>query len=396
MKKLVIPCIFILGFSLCVSTALMTNAYFFLVFLSFWQKDFLNKLKNSLRNKFVLMAIIFYSIYVIASLWSNASFHDIWKMLIHIIFYFVPPFLFIIFSSDKKNTNTLLIGFVSGAFLTAFLSCISALFHHRILYGIHDNKYTVFHGHVLHNAFLAIAATILLITILNDNNLKIRIYSIIAYLVCCINVFFVVDGRTGMLMLIVMNIFAAICFIQKKYFLRLFFLTLAILVVLWQSPIVQLSINNYKSDMTKYSNGNVSSSMGYRMVFHHVSNELIKQKPFFGRGTGSYSNNFNNYAQQHNLNITNSNPHRDILLIGVETGALGMIVFILMLFSGIYEVIKLDKYYRVIGLSLILGYVSASVENSFFMDNVTGITFMVLLLAIMSSPKTENCRIAIT
>lgn len=391
MKKLVIPgLIFILGFSLCVSTALMTNSYLFLVFLSFWQKNFTIKLKNAFKNKFVLIATIFYMIFILACLWTNAPFHSVWKMLVHIIFYLAVPFLFIIFKNDKNSTKNILIGFVSGAFFAALLSTISALFHHRILYGVHDNKYTVFHGHVLHNAFLAIAATILLVTMFNYNNLKLRIYCLIAYLVCIINVFFIVDGRTGMLMLIIMNIYAAIYFVHKKYLVALAIMVLITLGILWSSPIVQLGIKNYKSDMQQYKHGNVNTSMGYRMVFHRVGEELIKEKPLFGHGTGSYTNSFTNYAQQHNINIISANPHRDLLFVGVETGVLGMIIFIIMLLAAVYELIKLDKYYRVIGLSLVIGYISASIENSFFMDNVTGITFVVIILGLLANAHPDE------
>lgn len=380
--------VFLLGFSLCVSTALMTNAYLFLVLLSFWQQDFTRKFKEALKNKFVLMSVIFYGVFIFSSLWSNAQFHNIWKMLVHIIFYVAAPFLFIIFTGRFK---TLLTGFITGAMISAILSIGTMIFHHQILFGLHDLPGTVFHGHILHNAFLAIAATIFIVTILSKNySLQLRIYAFLAYLICAFDVFFVVEGRTGSLMIIIMSIFSILCFVKKRGLVILLLFLLVLIPFLYKTPMAQRGIADYKSDMAKLKDGNVNSSMGYRIVFHRVSNELIKQKPILGYGAGSYAQTYSDYAMQHNIKVVSANPHRDILLIGVETGILGMITFILMLLAAIYEVIKLDKYYKVIGLSLILGYISASVENSFFMDNVTGIAFVVLMLAILSSKNKES------
>lgn len=374
--------IFLLGFSLCVSTSLMSITYPIVSCLAFVQKDF--SLKEVFKNKFILASVLFYCIFIFATLWSKVPFVDRWKMLTHIVIYLVAPLLFMVLK-NQNHAKKLLEGFVIGALLSAILSILSVLFHHPILYGLRDPiKGSVFHGHILHNAFLAIAASIFLAIILNKNTLyKNKIYACIAYLICIIDIFFIVDGRTGMIMLLVMNGFMVLCFLRRKGLIILAVTAVAAAPLFYLSPAIKGGIKNYQADMNNYKMGNIKTSMGYRLVFHEVSNKLILQNPLLGSGTGSFAASFKDYVTKHHIPAITVNPHRDILWVGVETGICGMILFLIMLFAAVYESLKLTYFDRIIGLSLILGYFTASLQNSFFIDNVTGIAFVVIFLSIM-------------
>lgn len=282
-------------------------------------------------------------------------------------------------------------GFIIGALLTAALSTLSCIFNHHILYGVPDNTWVVFHGHILHNAFMSIAGSFLLLKALDKElSKKVRVSYLAGYALCLVNVIFIVYGRTGQVMFVCMSAFVLLYQFRLKGVLLLVGISVIALPLLYFSPMVQQGIHNYKSDMTKYQSGDAQTSMGARLVFHKVSVALIKAKPLIGYGTGSFANEYSSYITARGIKEVTVNPHRDIYWIAVETGALGVLAFTLMLVSCFINLFQLPNFYRGVGLSLLFGYLLASIQNSFFIDNVTGMTFGFIMLGLIAAGTTST------
>ncbi len=383
----IIPFIsFMLGISFCVSTALMSASYIILAILILFHTNFKMLIKQAFNNKFIIMSVIFYLIFVIACIWSTGSVNDKWHMLTRIHGYMLAPLFFIVCQTNNSN-KLILQGFLIGVVITAALSIISYLCNYHVLYGIRDHTWVIFHGHILHNAFLAIAASFLLLLAFNKAKSKLQyVCYLIAYFLCFIDALFIVIGRTGQVMFLLLSIFAIIYQFRSKGILLTMGLACICVPLLYFSPAIRYGFDNYQSDKARFEHGDVDTSMGLRWVFHKVSKELYLQKPIIGYGTGSFKSVYEAYIIKHNIQgKPTANPHRDILWIAVDTGIVGIIAFILMIIFAIVEICKLPFLYKGAGLSLIGGYILASIQNSFFIDNVTGITFIILLLALISS-----------
>ena len=362
----------------------MSVCYVALAILVLFHSNFKSLFKQAFQYKFVVASVIFYLVFVLACLWSEGTFKESWQMLTKIHGYILAPLLLIAFQTSKSG-KLLLNGFLIGAVLSAVLSIISYLANHHILYGIRDNTWVVFHGHILHNAFLAVAGNFLILLVLDKSYTKNhRVLFLIAYLICLIDTMFVVMGRTGQVMFLAMAAFAMIYHFRIKGIMALIGLGVIIAPLLYLSPAVKQGIVNYKSDQSKFNAGDVETSMGLRWVFHHVSWELFKERPIIGHGTGSFTPIYKDYVIKNNIQgKLTTNPHRDVLWIGVETGVLGVIAFALMIFCAILELLKLPTFCRGAALSLVFGYLLASAQNSFFIDNVTGMAFVFLMLGLI-------------
>lgn len=376
---------FTLGVSICVSTSGMSISYVALAVLILFRSDFIPLFKQTLQSKYVQGSVIFYLVFVLAVCWSSAPIHSSGAMLTRMIGFILAPFLLLAFQTNNSG-KVMLNGFILGALLTVSLSTLSYIFNHHILYGIHDGTWVVFHGHILHNAFMSIAASFLLLKVLDkESSRKIRISCLLAYILCLINVIFIVYGRTGQVMFVSMSAFVLLYQFRVKGLLLLAVVSVIALPLLYFSPMVQQGIHNYKSDMSKYESGDAQTSMGARLVFHKVSIALIKAKPLIGYGTGSFANEYSKYIAARGIKEVTVNPHRDIYWIAVETGALGVLAFALMLVLCVINLFQLPHFYRGVGLSLLLGYLLASIQNSFFIDNVTGMTFGFIMLSLIAT-----------
>ncbi len=379
---------FILGLSICSSTAIMSATYIAIAFFVLFKRDFLLSLKHAFKNKFIITSVMFYGVFVVGTLWSVAPAHDAFKMLTRIHGFLLVPLLFVAFQFGS-SAKMLLRGFILGAIITASLSVISFLSNHHILYGTKDTTWVIFHGHILHNAFMAIASGFILCEILNPKNNKMRIFYIICYLILLIDVLFIVIGRTGQIMFGCINIFLLLYYFRTKGILIAFVILSILAPLLYLSPAIKIGLNNYQSDVENYNQGNMETSFGLRLVFHRVSAAIIQEKPFFGYGTGSFNAVYKNYINKHNIKILTTNPHRDILWIGVETGIIGIAMFTFMIICIMIDMFYTSYPVRGIGFGIIFSYLIASIHNSFFIDNITGMAFIVLISGLIAFNKTN-------
>ena len=215
----------ILGLAICTSTSVMSIAYVMITVLVLFKSRLWQQIKQVLSNPYVAASVCFYAVFVLSLIWTTAPFYDIWKMLLRVIGYLLAPLLLIAFQTDNCG-KLLLRGFIIGALLTAILSIISWIFNHHILYGIQDNTWVIFHGHILHNAFLAIASCFMLWVATSNISKATRIWSIIAYLILFVDILFIVNGRTGQVMLLVMNSFLLLYRFKLKGLFILFCATM--------------------------------------------------------------------------------------------------------------------------------------------------------------------------
>ena len=117
---------------------------------------------------------------------------------------------------------------------------------------------------------------------------------------------------------------------------------------------------------------------------------MFKQSPVFGHGTGSYPSHYKVLISGTNQPM-NMQPHGDLYLIAVELGSLGLFIFVIMLLANIFELYRVkNRYMKGMGFSLLLGYLIALTQNSFFTDNVSGLAFIFIMLAILACNQKDE------
>jgi len=133
------------------------------------------------------------------------------------------------------------------------------------------------------------------------------------------------------------------------------------------------------------------SSMGQRYAFWEYSIKLIAEKPLFGHGTGSFAKEYERIAQNKQPEhwITR-NPHNEFLMVGVQLGLLGLLIYLGFLASQYYCAKKLPNREKWIAQGLLLSLIVTSLFNSPFLDHTEGHWFASMIALCFAALQIEH------
>jgi O-antigen ligase len=150
-----------------------------------------------------------------------------------------------------------------------------------------------------------------------------------------LNVLFIMTGRTGFLVILLLLSMIVFWELPKRY--RLMVVALPFLLgvtLLTLSPRFQTRMMEIKRDVSLYQSGNFDTSQGQRLDFWHQSLRAFIEKPILGHGVGSWKM---NYVRLGGFQKDPpSNPHQQYLLWLVEAGLIGFI-FLIGIFIALYR-----------------------------------------------------------
>ncbi len=384
---------FLLGFAIPVSTSLLDIAGCSLIVLAMLSKANRGNLKQAFKEPFVKSALFIYSLFILGILWTHAPKNDVMHMLIKMDVYLLAPFLYAIFLTPHYKSS-IWYGFISATLLAASLSVISTLTNTHfftqegIRYLVAGKMQHVFQGHTYQNYFSGIACIWLLGLLLTRQLTTVaKTFCISGIMLCFIDAFFSMPGRTGQILFAIMLI---IFFILWRVKLGIIISSALVVVVLplciLFSPTIRAGINMANSDVSQYNKGNVQTSIGARFQFHKFSVEAIKESPLWGHGTGSFHQEYLRFKPQ----ALTTNPHNDYLWFGVELGAIGVFSLIMLILVTCYQAYKSVVPYRYLGIIIPITYAIASIQNSFFTDRITAMAYVVLVSSLLARSKCDK------
>jgi O-antigen ligase len=151
-------------------------------------------------------------------------------------------------------------------------------------------------------------------------------------LLTVLNVFFVMTGRTGFLVMLLFVTMAVGWKLPPKWRWICMGLPFALAAVMMLvSPRFQTRTSQILGDVLSYRQGSVETSQGQRLDFWYRSLLAVQEKPLLGHGVGSWRMNYDRLGGMQT--DAQSNPHQQYLLWAVESGAVGVALFLGMLFS---------------------------------------------------------------
>ena len=151
-------------------------------------------------------------------------------------------------------------------------------------------------------------------------------------LLTVLNVFFVMTGRSGFLVMLLFISMAVWWQLPKRWrwlVVGLPFVLAALMMVL--SPRFQTKTTEVVKDVLSYRQGSIETSQAQRLDYWHRSLLAFQEKPLIGHGVGSWRM---NYHRMGGIQAdAPSNPHEQYLLWLVEAGVVGCILFLGLLFA---------------------------------------------------------------
>lgn len=399
-----------LFFSLPISTA-STNIFFislFLISVGHFLQDAIFK-KNFIYDLFSMSEVasflgFFFFIFVISLMVSKnygQTLHGISK-------YFeilTVPFIALYIYKSKLNRQKAVLAFSLAMILTLILSyAIYFDVTFLKLYFIKDNfarmglanNPTVFKLHITQNFFMAMAVLVWGAGFFQ--NYSINKWSSLFYLVMCLlglfNVFFMVQGRTGYLVILV----AMIYFMLDKYKYRgLMYASLlfglAVVLMTYVPSTLQSRLNQGLNEILFWNSSQASAtSMGMRLEFISNSIGLAVNNLFWGTGVGSFPEVYSNFIAGKGM-VESSNPHNQYMLYLVEIGLFGLVGFIGFNYICWRMSMQLSTFWKHATRIVLLSYGVANIFNSFLFDFAESLFFSVFMaLAFSELLSKKDCR----
>lgn len=188
------------------------------------------------------------------------------------------------------------------------------------------------------------------------------------------NIFFVVTGRTALIIIPALALLYGYRHSGWKGFLGAGAIVIAVAAVAWTaSPYLRGRVSGTWSETERYEKDNEANSSGLRLDFWKKSIGFIASAPLLGHGTGSITDQFKRAADLRTPvgAAIAANPHNQTFAVGIQLGLLGIMVLWAMWLSH-FMLFRGAGLLAWIGLVVVTQNVVGSLFNSFLFDFTEG------------------------
>jgi O-antigen ligase len=204
------------------------------------------------------------------------------------------------------------------------------------------------------------------------------------------NLFFIVEGRTGQLIAVLLVVLFGMQRFTKKVLLLTVLIMAMLLALFLTFSDKATRINEGLASTQAYLQAHPEKtefSMGQRFTFWRYSLKLIAEKPLLGFGTGSFTKEYQRVAG--NELFVTKNPHNEFLMIGVQLGLLGLSIYLGFLASQYYYARKLPDKEKWLAQGILLSLIVTSLFNSPLMDHAEGHWFTTMIALCFASLQAD-------
>ncbi|MDO9138793.1 MAG: O-antigen ligase family protein [Methylobacter sp.] len=332
-------------------------------------------------NKYpvALWALFLYGCFLVGLSYGDASSKDAFFMINkYRVLYFIPILISFLITKHYRYLAW-------NCFIVA--SVATLLISYLMNFGIvepNDIGDPCLKSRITHSIFIAFFAFFSMHKYYDDKNNK-KLY-LILFMLCLHNIFFVVEGRTGQVIMVALLLLFAI---QRYSVKEGLFAVCAVVIFLMlflsfsdKSDRIIEGIANTKAYFQPIPE-QTESSMGQRYTFWAYSLKLIKEKPLLGHGTGNFAKEYQRISVGEPF-IT-KNPHNEFLMVAVQLGLYGLLVYLGFLISLFYYARKLPDNEKKMAQGLLAVLVIASLFNTPLFDHTEGHWFAYMVALCFSA-----------
>ena len=367
-----------IGFSIPIATAVDNILLYLALIFLLLGGNYRYKLRIIAANPVAMAALLLVGMLLLGGLYGNAAWSDVlhyWRKYAPLLFI---PLLIPLFQ-DTTSRQYALTGFMLAMALTLFLSGITASgwFADRAwLQGTTDNAF-VFKLHITQNVFMAFFAYMLALKAKNAARPWQRWVYGLAALLAAYNVLFMVQGRTGYVVLVVLLVY--FCFRALRWkgiALALLIGTAVASAGYFASDTLRERVNQVIHEIAAWQPGQgTTSSSGLRMDYYVNSLSIIRDHPLLGVGSGGFARAYAEKIKNTGMAPSN-NPHNQYLLITAQLGLVGLGVMLYLFFQQWRSAAWLPTAFEQdLARGMLLTIMSGSLMNSFLLDHAESLFF---------------------
>lgn len=321
--------------------------------LLFWlaERDFSRKFTEIKSNPVALAVLGFIALHIVGLAWVDVEPINSFKSYLLLL---IP----IVMTSIKKEfIPKIFASFVAAMTVSEIFSYYKILMHWDEIGKIDPTVFAPFISHITYNPFLALTISMILISIVSSvYTKKAKLFLSIFAITMTLNLFFT-GGRAGQVVLFVLFMVLAVYYFRThitKLLIVLSLIPLLYIGLYYTNKAFEQRVNLAISDISNFQT-NPNTSIGLRLSWTLTSLEAIKDKLIFGHGTGSFQN---AYAKK-NAEISpeillTGNPHNNYILVLVQFGIVGLLVFLSIFYTQIKSFMNTPKTFEYKPLKLIL------------------------------------------
>ena len=330
------------------------------------------------RNPVAALAIGLFLYFAVATVYSPTAGGEAVSVLMKYRELLLLPIVMSLVGGDEALIRRAENGFLAGSII---LLCVSYAMAFSLIPSAKYGYSLLFH--ITHSFFMALLA-FWSCQRLTDHP-RYRPFWILIFLLATANIIFITPGRTGMISYAILMVLALM---QRLTLKRRIAGCLVFLVLIpagfYASTNISSRIQQALQDIIHYEPGNSRSSLGMRLDWWGNSIELIRQKPVFGHGTGSFAEKQRELIEG-TMTMPTDNPHNEYLFIGVQLGLPGIALFLLLLLSQWRCSARLARQRRFLGQGIVLTMATGCVIIPFSSIPIRGI-FCLPLRPVLLAP----------
>jgi O-antigen ligase len=324
---------------------------------------------------------------IVGIFYTPVSWEEAFKALsgYRILLYFISFYYLFKILNPEHGLNA----FILAILITLLLSYITALTPIAMGNGSATDA-TVFKNHITHNALMAFAAYLFALRAVYLRHKYIKYIYASLSLLCVINILFMVQGRTGYLLLFILGILFIHQILPRRYlwlgWLGIFMLMLG---AFFSADSFRHKTLETLHESLDFQTEEVRTSTELRLSFLLSAVDIMGDNLWLGHGTGSFSYVYANYAALHALPATH-NPHNEYLFIGIQFGLVGVGLFIALLVLIWRHSATLSPEYRYLLQALIVWMAVGCLFNSFLSDATEGHFFVFMCALLLAQGRTQH------
>ena len=336
----------LLAFTIPVSVA-FTNVLL-VIFLIVWllEGDFIRKIHVFKSNKWLWSVLVLTIMYFLGLMYGHN--HNDANYVLQRVSLLL---MFIVFTTAEIRQKSYHYALTLFLFTNLISATVSILINNEIIEPISsyipiissENSISAFLKYNYHNILLSFSSLLSFMLFHLSKN-KYSFLYLLAIPIFCLSIFSEA-GRAGQLTINVFMFFYAIYFLRSKikYSISIFFF----LILVNYSSYNNSTVFKYRVDQLNHvvqNNGEKKNPKAkekdIRYLFLNESLSLIKERPFFGHGSGSFSS----------ILISNTNssydfekhktPHNNFLYVFFELGIFGFLIFLSIFYYQIKSILK--------------------------------------------------------
>ncbi|CNJ07248.1 O-antigen polysaccharide ligase WaaL-ps [Yersinia vastinensis] len=291
--------------------------------------------------------------------------------------YILPLALF--FIHQPRLIKLFSIGFLA-ANAVALAGTLAVGVLHIPIGNVDPTNPTIFKLQITQNFFMALAAMLWLALAVKNQGWKRWAYGLLV-VAASYSVLFLVLGRTGYVALVVglgVWLFFSLSNRQRGLLVILGVVAFAALLFIPNKATQRIAqgIDEIKvciAASAGHENDACSTSMGQRSAFAIEAVRLIKAAPILGHGAGGF------YYENPEINYKINNPHNQYLLETIQSGVVGLIIFLAWIVCCYRVIWQQTPALRNILLAVLTSYMACNFFNSFLLDSSEGHLFMIFV-----------------